>query len=353
MASFQPQLDSIGRQRDFTQSLLAQTLAPQQHQNAATGIARLLSAYLANKNMGALNKQEQDITGQQSQARRSELSRILSQTQDQPAHMLPPDQVGPSAPARPGIPMAQALMGSEIPEFQEIGLQHALKPDADNTPSNVAEWNFYNSLDDNAKNQYLNMKRSGFGAGGVRYDASGKQITPTNEVADNAAAIAAAEAAARAKAETNAAKDAKNPVLDSMKYVIGQYADIFPKINTGGPMGAVGKASKVFDSQDTMRFENLNQQLSTELRTVFRIPGEGTLSDREQAQYGLQLPSVNYDQATNEAIIKDLETRAGIRIGQPVGASGAGGSTPKVGDIQDGYRFKGGSPSDPNSWEPI
>jgi hypothetical protein len=346
MVNYQPQLEGINRQRDFTQGIMAQALAPQQNQNALTGIARILSAYLANKNMGALNKQEQDLTNQQGMARRNEMSRILGMTQDQPAHTLPPGQVGPSAPARQGVPLAQALMGSEIPEFQNMGMEAALKVGNDSTPSNVQEWNYYNTLNPEQQSQYLNMKRSGFGAGGVQYTAGGQQIIPTDKVAQDKAAIAAAEAAAKAQAENAVDKSGKAPVLDSMKYVMGQYRELLPKVNTGGPMGAVGKASRVFDSQDVMRFENLNQQLSTDLRTVFRIPGEGPLSNQEQQQYGLQLPSVNYDQATNEAIMNDLEVRAGLRSGQSAPQAGS----PQIGTVEDGYEFIGGDPKDPKSW---
>lgn len=112
-------------------------------------------------------------------------------------------------------------------------------------------------------------------------------------------------------AKTNAAK--------SMDYVISQF--IGNKKNpgpiytatTGGPLGAYGKAGRVTNSQEAMRFDNLREQMSTELRTLFRIPGEGTLSDREQAQYGIQLPDVKYSVKTNENIVKDVQERIKIR----------------------------------------
>jgi hypothetical protein len=35
------------------------------------------------------------------------------------------------------------------------------------------------------------------------------------------------------------------------------------------------------------------------------------------------------------------------------GGSGGPAALPKVGEIQDGHRFKGGNPADPNAWEKV
>lgn len=83
----------------------------------------------------------------------------------------------------------------------------------------------------------------------------------------------------------------------------------------GGWMGIKGKAGAVSNYQQKKRFDNLREQLSTELRTVFRIPGEGALSDKEQAQYGMQLPSTDYDPEINRQILADIRARVQARLG--------------------------------------
>jgi len=48
--------------------------------------------------------------------------------------------------------------------------------------------------------------------------------------------------------------------------------------------------------------------------------------------------------------------KAGEKVGQSAPAPSEGGlpeGSPKPGDIEDGYRFKGGDPADRNSWEPV
>jgi hypothetical protein len=168
--------------------------------------------------------------------------------------------------------------------------------------------------------------------------------------ASGRAQVAGAEASARAGAEAQAARTQKTPALASLDYVAEQFMPVLRSTPTGGFMGGASAVGSVFDYQDASRFDNLREQMSTELRTVFRIPGEGTLSDREQAQYGLQLPDRKYSPTVNEAIIADIRNRASIRV---TGGVASSGGAPQVGEVQDGYRFKGGDPSQQTSWERV
>lgn len=111
--------------------------------------------------------------------------------------------------------------------------------------------------------------------------------------------------------------------IDGNPVVEGKTKSIIDATPQGGFMGVAGQIGKVTDSQKVKRFENLKEQLSTELRTLFRIPGEGALSDKEQAQYGIQLPSISNDKSTNAAILKDIKARTSIRQDQ--------GSNPLIG----------------------
>jgi hypothetical protein len=140
-------------------------------------------------------------------------------------------------------------------------------------------------------------------------------------------------AAATASGAADAESAGKGKVQKSLSYVVNQFRDQIKKTPQGGVLGLTGYVGTVTASQEAMRFENLREQMSTELRTVFRIPGEGTLSDREQQQYGLQLPDRKYSATNNEAILKDMETRVALRLGQkPPGAEAA--SAPPAGGPQ-------------------
>jgi len=130
------------------------------------------------------------------------------------------------------------------------------------------------------------------------------------------------QAPSSGKTDTN--QKAKLPAFESMNYVIGQFRPQLEKISTGGPLGVSGRISSVTNYQEAQRFNNLKEQLSTELRTIFRIPGEGALSDKEQAQYGVQLPDIKYDKATNEQILNDIHTRSSMRVGQSSAPSASG-----------------------------
>lgn len=89
------------------------------------------------------------------------------------------------------------------------------------------------------------------------------------------------------------------------------------RVGTGGPMGIVGAASRIFDSQDARQFETFREQLSSAIRSALRIPGEGALSDREQAQYGLTLPSLGLSKDRNIEIMRALENQVRLAADLP------------------------------------
>jgi hypothetical protein len=147
------------------------------------------------------------------------------------------------------------------------------------------------------------------------------QFTPQTTLEQEAGAageLANAGAAGKATGEATGAQAAKLPAEASMEYVVGQFGNQIEETAQGGPLGIKGRAGYIYDYGDATRFDNLREQLSTELRTVFRIPGEGTLSDREQAQYGLQLPNRDYSPAVNKAILRDVQERTRLRLQTPV-----------------------------------
>ncbi len=160
-----------------------------------------------------------------------------------------------------------------------------------------------------------------------------------------------ADAMGKAIGEAEGAQTAKAPVKASMDYVISQFEPILEKTMQGGLFGASGKAGTVLDKKDKERFENLREQMSTELRTVFRIPGEGTLTEKEQQQYGVQLPHTDNEVETNRQILKDIRERIRLRLGgDPAGDKPAAPKAPSIGEVRGGYRFKGGDPSKQENW---
>jgi len=140
---------------------------------------------------------------------------------------------------------------------------------------------------------------------------------------------------------------AKSNAAQSMQYVIDQFSDqkdakgrpikgsgALSRTAQGGIMGATGIIGGMTDSQDQKRFNNLKEQLSTELRTLFRIPGEGALSDKEQAQYGVQLPDVRNSREINESILRDIGARVKLRQNNSTNPLANQGGAVDFGDLK-------------------
>jgi len=203
-----------------------------------------------------------------------------------------------------------------------------------NTPASLQEWEAYKAMTPDEQARYIEMKRS------LQIPTINQvptQVLPGGELnplstledtTDAAEKLAGAQAAGAAAGQNQGAIDAKKPALDSLSYVVDRFYGVLGKTPTGGVMGYKGRIGGVTDYQDAREFDNLREQLSTELRTVFRIPGEGTLSDREQAQYGLQLPDRLNDESVNRQILDDLMSRSELRL--RVGEGYVPGHTPVI-----------------------
>lgn len=209
------------------------------------------------------------------------------------------------------------------PELSSKILQKEFAQQMGEGPANVQEWEYYSKLTPDQQQRYLEMRRSQktvdlggtigtIGSGGQIVQQHQKTLPPERQPEN-----VQAEAEAKARGGAVGDLESKAPALDSFRLTKDYMLDSIKKTPTGGVLGTRGMASRGLDYQNVRQFENRKQQLSTELRTVFRIPGEGTLTDQEQAQYGIQLPDIKNDQAINEQILTELEARVNARMRQP------------------------------------
>jgi hypothetical protein len=135
----------------------------------------------------------------------------------------------------------------------------------------------------------------------------------------------------------------KQSASSNISYIASRFLgdDKTPGVLSATPQGGWFGVSGAMGSgtQSAKEFDNLREQLSTELRTMFRIPGEGALSDKEQAQYGIQLPERGNSEALNRKILNDVVIRANSRIGNsPRIPAPANNVNPSVQNLLDKYR---------------
>jgi hypothetical protein len=262
------------------------------------------------------------------QALQAQLMKARVSQQNSPYGAIQPDKFTPESLAKFG----ETGKYSDL-ELRTTGTMYGRYNPGDFTPESWAQ--FMSTNDPSVLERYVapqaaTIESIGGGLEVVQPSRTGGPTrreaisTPTAEITA-AADLKEAESRAGEVGKATGDLDAKAPAKESFKIAIG---NLRSSIGTAMQGAVAGPSGTIFDYGDKKLFNSRVQQLSTDLRTVYRIPGEGTLSDQEQAQYGLQLPSTDNPPEVNAQILNDLEARTKARLETPINGKG-GKDSPK------------------------
>jgi hypothetical protein len=151
----------------------------------------------------------------------------------------------------------------------------------------------------------------------------------------------------------------KLTLLRNMESQLARVEDAMVDLDKKGWTGYIGGLVPGGLDAESNRFDKAVAGLTALVRNLTRTPGEGAMSDYE-SRLAAAIPPSRRDtpegRAESMATLRDLidNTRAGyeeLLQGPQPGQSAA--AAPKVGEVRKGYRFKGGDPADPDSWERV
>jgi hypothetical protein len=142
-----------------------------------------------------------------------------------------------------------------------------------------------------------------------------------------------------------------------------------PKTNTGPIAGRTRAVLNKFGMASS-DFTDLTSKLAGVNNIMLKLRSGAAVTDPEYERFKNEMPTVNDDEkvfttklanAKNYALsvinnkVQNFE-EGGYKVPENVKRTAAGqpspivSTGPKVGEVQDGYKFKGGNPSDPKSW---
>jgi len=156
----------------------------------------------------------------------------------------------------------------------------------------------------------------------------------------------------------------KSQEKDPKAAAAAQARELLGKLQAGLAGGNVstGPVDQFLPSKPNQEFISTAAQLTQPFQALTRIPGNGTQSDADLKALMAGLPTLDKYEDVNKASIESLmsyidklsppEKAAAIQQVQQAQPPATQGG-PQPGTVQGGYRFKGGNPADPSSWEPV
>jgi hypothetical protein len=194
------------------------------------------------------------------------------------------------------------------------------------------------------------MQLANVGGAPAMVDRLNAQVTPlstpeqeTQAAASRAAATTTATTTAQAAAETQNVQRANERTLGVWQVAREGLVKALAGTETGpitGRMPAVTSGQQIA--------EGAVAAVAPVLKQLFRSAGEGVFTDRDQQLLLDMVPTRTDHPEAAQAKLGMIDAIIQAKL-----TGGATQSGPQVGTVEDGYRFIGGDPSQPTSWQRV